>query len=273
MKILFVPIHFNDQETTENYINNVFSLKGYDPKTVHITIIDNSKNFKKKTFENIETIEAENPGYFPGLNIALKKENINQYKFIIIGNNDLLFDNDFLSKLEEVDCDNVVISPKIKSIDGQYQNPHVINDLSKLRLLYLRIIYSSYCLFKYVPIFVKYFIPNSIRRKDELQYSHPMWISQGHGSCYVLTTKYLKLFESLPELTFLYGEEFFLQHQLKEKDLRIFYEPRLSLTHLEHSTTSKMKKKSVYINQKKAFRLESEIRKLNKKKYGYSSLF
>lgn len=273
MKILFACVNYKSEKITNNYIENVANLEGYNSKNIDIIIVDNSQDFNYTGSVDIEVIKCENEGYFKGLNRAIEYTKEKRYNFVIIGNNDLSFSKNFLQELHNVDSNKYIISPMIITIDGHHQNPHVINDLSKLRLFYLNLIYSSYYLFRYLPNLVKFLVPNSIRRKDELQFSRSMWISQGHGSCYVLTAKYLEIFKYLPELTFLYGEEFFLQHQLKEKNLKIFYNPRLRLTHLEHSTTSRMRKKAVYINQKKAFKLESEIRKLNKTKYGYSSLF
>lgn len=272
MKILFVPINYNAQTTTENYIKNIFSLKGYNPESVHITVIDNSKNFINEKFSNVEVIKTDNPGYFQGINVALRKDNITEYKYIIVGNNDIAFDHDFISKLKEVDHSNPVISPRIWCVDGFYQNPHVIKDLSLLRLFYLKVVYSTLLTYVVLPKLVKLIFPISIRKKDEQQYQKQMYISQGHGSCFILTQKYLELFGTLPEQTFLNGEEFFLSHQLNEKNIKILYEPKLGLTHLEHTTTGVLKRKAMYLHQKNAFSLESLIRKNYKSTYGYTSL-
>ena len=125
----------------------------------------------------------------------------------------------------------------------------------------------------WLPKIVRLILPLSIRKKDEEQFLDPRPISQGHGSCYILTQKYLEIFNSLPERTFINGEEFFLSHQLNEKGVKVFYEPKLGLTHLEHTTTGVLKRKAMYLHQKNAFKIETELRKKYKSTYGYSSLY
>lgn len=265
--ISFIAVNYNSQEETDNYIRSVLSLTKHDISII-IVVVDNSGNYILDDNYNhrIRVIRPGNVGYFAGLNVGIKflqnaGLNLNA---AVVGNNDLEFESDFLTNLINCLGNHFVIAPRITNLDGYEQNPHVIIDLSKWRLRYLKIVYSHYWFWLVIPRLMHYLLPRHLLRKDETQFSRPQFIQQGHGSCLVLTERYLKDFEYLPEETFMYGEEFFISNQLSKKGKRIYYEPALRVVHKEHSSISKGSRRSLFKMQLEGFRRELELRKIIK---------
>ena len=271
MRIGLVCVNYNNSLITEKLINSIDESCNLTNVEIHIVIIDNSNNLEIDTNKynvNITIIQSENIGYFPALNLGLRfikrKSKLN---FIIIGNNDLVFNQSFFLVLlhnQEYLNRFLVISPRITKENGQEQNPHVINDMSNLRLIYLKFIYSNRFFYKYVRLIIQLLIPQKHLRKDELNYKKSQYISQGHGSCYILTNKYFEKY-NLPEYTNLYGEEFFLSYQLSQIGTSVYFFHELSVYHDEHSSTNKMLSKKLFKLKKEAFVKEIKLRKVCKK--------
>jgi GT2 family glycosyltransferase len=273
MKIGIVCVNYNNSNVTQKLIQSIEGTYDTEALEIHVVIVDNSSNISIDIAEysiTIKIIPCSNIGYFPGLNIGLeylKNQSGFIYDFIIIGNNDLFFSSKFWDILllnKSFLKEHYVISPRITKPNGEEQNPHVIKDLSNKRLQYLNLVYSNRYFFKYFRLFVKLFIPNNLRRKDEISYKVNQFIAQGHGSCYILSKKYINKF-NLPEETKLYGEEFFLYHQLNISGLAIYYFHELAVLHDEHSSTNNVLSLNLFRMKKEAFKKELLIRKKSKK--------
>lgn len=263
-RIGFIAVHYKSVNETINYLSSISSLKS-DDWNIFVVIVDNSSDFRyNRTFSsiNVEVIRFGNIGYFAGLNKGLQSLENAALDYVVVGNNDVEFGRNFLLNLLSVKHGFYVLAPRITNLDGDEQNPHVIGDLSWLRFMYLRLVYSSYFTWACLPRILHILLPKRILRRDEQEYANAQFIGQGHGSCFVLTSSYLKEFKLLPELSFMYGEEFFLSYQLRKKDLRIFYEPSLRVFHKEHSSISKGTRRTLYKMQLEGFKKEMELRKI-----------
>ena len=193
MKIGIVCVNYNNSNVTQKLIQSIEGTYDTEALEIHVVIVDNSSNISIDIAEysiTIKIIPCSNIGYFPGLNIGLeylKNQSGFIYDFIIIGNNDLLFSSKFWDTLllnKSFLKEHYVISPRITKPNGDEQNPHVIEDLSNRRIQYLKLVYHNKFFFKYIRLFVKLFVPNNFRRKDELNFKVNQFIDQGHGSCY-----------------------------------------------------------------------------------------
>ena len=117
--VVFICVNYNDNDVTSKYVTNVLNMKSNF--NIKIIIVDNSSiiddqiklsNFVKNTSnENLYLLNSDiNLGYFKGLNLgikfAIKKFD---FDFLIIGNNDLIFDQDFLFELEISSYDPTVM--------------------------------------------------------------------------------------------------------------------------------------------------------------------
>lgn len=268
MKIGVVCVNYNNPGVTLKLIESIEGTYNSKVLNIQIVIVDNSSNLELDTDDyetNIKIIKSSNIGYFPGLNVGLEflYNESETHDFAIVGNNDLLFSTKFWEVLELNKSfleKYYIVSPRIRKPNGDEQNPHVIEDLSNRRIQYLKLVYHNKFFFKYIRLFVKLFVPNNFRRKDELNFKVNQFIDQGHGSCYILTNKYLKQFK-LPEETELYGEEFFLSKQLKNHNISIFYFHELSVIHNEHSSTNNVLSDKLFQMKKNAFKKELLIRK------------
>lgn len=267
MNVGFVCVNYNNSIVTENLLDSITDSINSDNINIEVIIVDNSNNLildLNKYPINIIIIKNENVGYFPGLNVGLNfLKNHSKLDFIIIGNNDLIFNKLFWDNLyssKDSLSKYFVISPRIMKENGEEQNPHVINEISKYRLIYLKIIYSNRYFYKYGRLLIQHIVPYKYRRKDELNYTVSQFIVQGHGSCYILTQNYFEKYD-LPEYTNLYGEEYFLSYQLKQINASVYYFHELSVYHNEHSSTSKLLNKKLFKLKKEAFLKELYLRK------------
>ena len=193
-------------------------------------------------FINVKVIfNSQNSGYFSGLNIGILwlKENFNQFKHVVIGNNDVLFSSNFIKSIEnsaDLFKKYPVISPDIKTVDGFHQNPHVIKSISRVREVVYDIYHYNYYISKIVLI-ISRLTKSFSSRGDERQYKYAQEVYQGYGAMYILGPLFFENFEKLWAPTFLMYEEFFLSKQLSDKGFKIYYEPSIKLTHLMHAST------------------------------------
>lgn len=266
MKIAFIVTNFNNSIHTFKMCDSINNFSS----TIPIIIIDNNSeendisDLKKieSTFSNVKIIyNKQNVGYFAGLNIGIEyvrnKLDIDIY---IIGNNDLIFEKDFLFNLENnshLFNKYAIISPNIITLDNEPQNPHVISNVSKFRHLILDIYYFNYYFSLIISLFLKY--TNYIfRRKDFLDSDKAQVIYQGYGACYLIGPIFFKYYNKLFSPTFLMGEEFFLAYQLKMFNLELYYEPSIKVYHQDHASVG-------LLNSFKFWKISKSSHKIYKK--------
>jgi GT2 family glycosyltransferase len=265
-KLGFVFTNYNNSNDTLNTVRSISDLD-IDFKPI-IVIVDNNSdlgqikilNDLKREYLNVHLIlNNENVGYFKGLNHGIKYliENNYMVKYLVVGNNDLFFPKDFYNQiiLNEISfLTYPVISPNIITEDGVYQNPHVINEISKFRELIYDVYFLNYTLakiIKKIALITNYFTD----RSDETFHDKSQIIYQGHGSCYILTPKFFEHFQELFAPTFLMGEEFFLSLQLKQKNLNLFYESNVCLTHKWHSSINNVPARKIWEISRESHRI------------------
>ncbi len=265
MTIGFVCTNFNNADFT---INAVKSLLANSRHNIWIAIVDNNsqpadgKKLKEHLgeYSTITIILSRfNVGYFAGLNLGVRvlRDAHPELNYIVIGNNDLLFADDFVDKVEgakEAFSSSPVVAPDIVTIDGVHQNPHVIFKISRLRRLMYDCYYSNYGLaimIRWIAIKTRPFS----NRNDEEHWEKSGFISQGHGSCYILGPKFFDHFKQLWAPTILMGEEYFLSHQLAEKGYSVYYEPNIQVTHHYHATIARMPRRLMWEHGKNAHRV------------------
>ncbi len=264
-KVYFVFVNYNDAPTTISCIKSIENITKSECD-ISIIIVDNASD--KKDIENlrlevqkrsnIELILSEkNHGYFGGLNLGLSKVIPDENQFVVIGNNDILYPENFLFLLSE-NKDKIeqyaVISPDIVTMDGVHQNPHVVHSISVFREIMYDLYFTNYYLGLFITKIAR--LTNKFTdRDDEKQYEIPQTIYQGYGACYILTPMFFEHFTQLWAPTFLMGEELFLSKQLEEKNLKIFYEPAIKVTHSLHASTEKIPGKKKWEISRKAHRV------------------
>lgn len=260
--MFFICVNYNSYGESLKYIDNVLTFG----QGVSVIIVDNSPSeesysilmqyvSKKQVQDQVHVLRVENRGYFQGLNegILFAKENFDSYNsFFIVGNNDILFREDFVSNLKIIKLHNedLILAPDVITTDGSHENPHVIHKMSFLRKWKYKIYFSNY---QIANILSKLKNPN--KRSFKVYDPKRKKIYMGIGALYVLTPNFFTYFDKLTEEVFLYGEEAVLAGQIESVRGNIIYEPRLVCYHNESSTTSKMETRSKYEIIRKSYNI------------------
>ncbi|MGB6269773.1 MAG: glycosyltransferase [Olleya sp.] len=268
MKYYFIATNYNNPHHTVNYLNSVFNLPCPKGVTKHVIIVDNDSNepldsisktinsLKKNNFSAELIKNSNNSGYFKGLNIGIDAIN-NEEKFVaIIGNNDLIFDEDFITKIDILDFaeDDYCIAPNVYLPNGKKQNPHQLKKPSKQAIKRLKLYYKNYY-FGRIMIKLNSWLKKS---KKEIEYTTPIYIHGGIGAIYILTPQFFKKNKRLNAPVFLYGEEVLISHQIHTTGGKMLYHPDVKVMHNEHSSVSKLGNKNLHKIGKESFEIFKE---------------
>jgi GT2 family glycosyltransferase len=259
--VVFICVNYNESDITSKYVTNVLSLNSNF--NIKIIIVDNyssiddkiklSNFVKNNSNENLFLLNSDiNLGYFKGLNLGIKFaiEKFN-FAFLTIGNNDLIFDDDFLYELEISSFDStvMVLAPDVYTSNGIHENPHIKKRVSFFRRTVYKIYFTHY--------FIAYLI--SLIYKPKRRYSgfitEQQYIYMGIGALYILTPNFFKHFSTLWDQVFLYGEEALLAGQIKSVNGNTLYMPSLKCLHYGSSTTSSLKTRKKYNMQQSSYNL------------------
>jgi GT2 family glycosyltransferase len=246
MDIAYICTNYNNSAFTVIAAKSLLRAEGHN---VRIFVVDNAS--RPEEVDVLRGLSAANPavhlilssenvGYFRGLNIGIgaARRLYPHIQWLVVGNNDLEFPAGFCDKVSHNHSTflrHSVISPDVVTLDGEHQNPHVIEKISTIREVFYDLYYSNYYLGLLIYKFAKIF-PRATRRGDEDEWQIARPIYQGHGSCYLLTPKFFENFEVLQAPTFMMGEELFLSQQLKEVGEQVYYSPAISVIHHWHGS-------------------------------------
>ena len=237
---LLITVNYNNSELTNKMIESILA------DDLDIIVVDNNSNDKSilNQTSNIEYIFLkENIGYFPALNIGLKKVNIKDYDYIIICNNDLKFSSDFFTILyKKLFPDNVyAVCPRILDLDNVDQNPMLDKKISKFKVFFYDLYYKNYYLGQFL-----YNVWQKIKQKRITVNLEHRQVFMGYGAIYILTKNFFKKNLELETPPFLMFEETFLAHQIYESGGIEFFDSDLLVYHQDHSTCSKVPRKQMY---------------------------
>lgn len=192
-----------------------------------------------------------NLGYFGGLNAGLKVMPADQ-DFVIVGNNDLEFEEHFCaSLLDSSYLSSVqVVCPDVVTIDGRHQNPHVVKRTNWFRRLKFDLYFSHYvvaCLLSVVSyrIVKKLYVPTVPGFAGE--------ICMGVGACYILLPEFFRKSQSLFFNWFLFGEEACLSWQVRSTGGITWYNPALRVHHAESASCSRLPSRVAYEMGREAY--------------------
>lgn len=253
MKVAFVFVNFNNTRFTASAIE---SITASDAAQCPVFVVDNaSSQDDRRELAKLEALYPQlsliycdkNIGYFPALNVGIKAARAShpETEAYVIGNNDLLFPPNLLLKISEIAPllkKYPVVSPSIVTMDGEHQNPHVVNGISAFRERVYDLYHANYLLAKIITRVASWTRPLT-DRDDEKQHAIAQEINQGYGACYLLSPKFFEYFDELWAPSFLMYEEFFLSEQLKKKGFRVFYDPTVQVRHFCHASTGQLPSK------------------------------
>lgn len=226
-EVAVVILNYKSWRDTLNEIDLCHKEIGIDYE--NIIVVDNaSPNESKEELEKNSQLgyrfiySTENNGYASGNNIGLKYAFNHGYKYALILNNDILFnDKEFLKKLlEVVDKDNklAVVNPDVYSPSGYLFNrdakrPNLFDYTVGMHLYKKR--------------------GRNIQDIDKYGY-----VYRPQGCCMLVDLNKLNQVDYLDDSTFLYYEEVILAERLINKGFRCACCTNTSIIH-NHSTTVK----------------------------------
>lgn len=251
-KIAFICVNYNGADITCGLIDSLARQFGVGVNfCVECVVVDNSDSLSDLLLLSSKVVNKldlkilrsdRNSGYFSGLNLGMR---VTSGDYIVICNNDLVFQDDFCQKLIEFNfSENIfAIAPNVVTKDGFRQNPHVLRRMNFLQKLKLDIYFSNYWIARFLSLI---FIFIGRKRKELPMCADGCEIHMGIGACYILTKNFLSKFKQLYYPNFLYGEEAFFSNQIHGAGGVLWYEPKLKVMHMESMSTTKLPKRAAY---------------------------
>ena len=267
----FICVNFNGQGFTKDLHNSLKKMIVPIGVSIRLIIVDNNSD-KKDLLElrgiiaekvDVELIELEsNIGYFPAMNVGIEFAKTSKEEKIIIGNNDLIYDKNFLVELINLEYqeNTLVISPDVVTLDGVHQNPLSTKKLTKLEILKEDIYYSNYYVSRLLITLKRCFsiLTGARKIKPNHRVNTNMVINRGIGACYYLTDAFFRHYKLLDDRVFMWGEEALLSNQVQKVGGVILYAPALVVQHVESGTVKKMLTKKRYNIVKNSYKIYRE---------------
>lgn len=253
-KITFVAVVFNNFEFINDFCKSIeCQLGGGD---IHCVVVDNSSDASysaevsslQRLYSFVSILKPlTNLGYFGAFNFFFENYKCGQDEIVVLCNNDLIFDKEFVCNLIEAkyNSDVCVVCPDVITFDGFHQNPHVLKPRNLIQRLKLDLYFLNFGLAK-ILLLVKFLfelIFGSIKDKSPTK---ACYLHMGIGACYILLPSFLSRFKKLEYPHFLYGEEAYLSRQVHSGGGRLFYDPNLKVLHKEGGTLSKLPNRVTY---------------------------
>lgn len=249
--ICFVVLNYNASKMTIDYVHKLkqLSWEDYDYK---IIIIDNNSRDSEHPllhteFSNdkhvITKCLTENIGFARGNNVGIQIAKECGADLIVVSNNDIVIeDANFPKKIIELYNSEyfAVYGPQIFCPrKNEYQNPYalripsLLEEQNKLKNIKKRIrlikIIKALHLYEVISRILSFRKKNSV--KDYLHRQENVVL---HGSFFVISKEYLSVYpEGLFSETFLYGEEDLLALRCYVEELKMLYDPVISIIHLD----------------------------------------
>jgi GT2 family glycosyltransferase len=202
-------------------------------------------------------IESEkNLGYSGGLNLGMSSIDIQKNEFVILCNNDLIFDEHFISALLDftVPPGCHVIFPDVISDGNVHENPRYIERVSRFRKISYRIYYLNFFIAVLIEAILG-MVRSFVKPKRLKDYQYPTKCELGVGACIILNRNFFKHYSKLDDRVFLWGEEALLASMVRRAGGFQFYEPALKVYHNAHSTVSKITKLDKYRMMRNSYRI------------------
>lgn len=250
----FVILHYVTYEMTKTCVDSL--LNSFPDENITITIVDNFSNngsgeklctdFALNNKINV-LINTSNLGFANGNNVGyhFQKKNINP-DFLIVMNNDVVInDHEFLRKVCELYTSTsfAVLGPDIYNpFLNNHQNPERLmprtpNEIKK-RISSL----ERKCRFPKVYYLLSKM--NNIFSNQADIHSRQKIFEEGkdnvilHGACYILSQDFIKARDNcFNPNTFLYHEEDILYLECMRANLKMVYSPLISVKHFEDVST------------------------------------
>jgi GT2 family glycosyltransferase len=254
-KIAFICVNFNNFIYSKKLCDSLILQRGKDSQfSIDCLIVDNSTDEQDSLALSefacerpwINYLRApKNLGYFGGLNYGLENAPIDIYSYVVIGNNDLTYEESFCQELCRANYGRNIyaVCPDVITKDGVHQNPHVAKRMGLWWRLQLDIYFLHYYFAWILLAILRVARPT---KSSPPQPPTQCEIHMGIGACYVLTRAFFAKFRRLDYPHFLYGEEAYFSDQIHSSFGVLLFDPVLRVHHAESATLSKMPRRMAY---------------------------
>ena len=231
-KVCVVILNYNTYQLTIKEFANIEEKLDYE--NLEIVIVDNNSsnsscdeiqkaiNVSPKKYEYTLLSSVENGGYAKGTNIGIREAIKKESDYILIINNDILFEvPDTISQMVlfmENHPEVGAVSPRIVSLDGSHDKP----------------IYYKKPSFGDLSFGISSFVRGVNKQDDELVY--PIYAPR--GSCMLIREDDIKRVGLLDEGTFLYYEEPIFAEKLSSIGKTVYHYGKVHVIH-NHAETIK----------------------------------
>lgn len=239
-KIAIIVLNWKQAKLTIETVDSLLKINHKNFK-YQILIVDNASSddsliqFKEKYSQNknISILETKNNlGYAGGNNFGIKKT-INKFDYILVANNDILVDPNFLDKLfkESLKNPNAILSPKIYFAAGfeYWKDKYTAKEKGK-------VIWAIGGKMDWNNVYGSNI---GIDEVDHGQYdkSHPQ-IDFISGCCFLIPSKILKKIGLFDEKYFLYLEDADLTIRAKNAGYKLKFVPDSIIWHINSGSSS-----------------------------------
>ena len=231
--VSIITVNYNQGKVTAELLR---SLRGVTYPYFEIIVVDNGSpgenpDFLKEQFPEITLIKTgENLGFAGGNNAGIR---VSKGKFLMFLNNDTEVEPGFLEPLVgllEKNPDIGMVSPKVM----YFHKPGVLQYVGFTKMNPYTIRNKG----------IGYMMP------DSPQYNTLTETNYIHGAAMMLPERVVKEVGLMPEVYFLYYEEYDWTEMVKRAGYKIYYQPESTIYHKESVTTGvESPLKTYYINR------------------------
>lgn len=249
MKTCLIYVNYFCSDAIHQSILSIGDLNNID-----IYIADNSGDYVAISVEK-DVRTYENIGYLPAfLDLVNQHIQREEYKFLILSNPDIVFDQGFFENLSKqcVHKNTAIIGPKI--IENEIVKGIFIRNTPSIFWFFKQLIIHSS---KITYSFARYYKTRGILRKGTAQVVQQKEVFAVHGSLMIFASPgMLKL--PVKYFGFLYSEELFLGLHYGKLGMKTVYCPLLKVYHSAKETTgtlgSELQRKYIFMNTLKMFK-------------------
>lgn len=236
-KIGVVILNYMTWVETNNCINSI--LEDKIPGNVQIYVVDNASpnrdEIEIEQFGNqIHFIENEcNLGYAAGNNVGITQALKDGCDYILISNNDILFEKGCIGGMVQYLTDNPeygIVAPCVLDCKRELQRCHF-----KKKVTYADI-WKTQTLARYI---CRTGV-EQVYGKEEF-YLHGQDLFAASGCCFMMSSKCARMVTPLDENTFLYEEENILGIRMEHHGIKTRYLPECRVIHNHDQTTRLVK--------------------------------
>jgi GT2 family glycosyltransferase len=249
--ILLVCVHYRRPDDTLRFVES--ALQQVTRSEVRVVVVDNSPSPSEfaapaqvhSSGRARVLIPPSNAGYFGAASIALRDHLASNRlpTWLIVSNPDIGFsDQGVLGRLADLHhgSEPSVLAPSILStITGVDQNPLMRTRPSRFRMQAYRWLFSNYLTdsaYQGLSSLKRRAVARRRNRQSRPPTVQPEAIYAPHGSFIGFHQSYFERGGTLEHGAFLFGEEIFVAETARRLQLTVLYEPRVTLTHAEHSS-------------------------------------